>query len=210
MLHKEIDSLHTQHGDASLYPVYGAGCIDRPRVMFIFMNPTAKNVSSQKGWNGLRAPWLGTKNIWSLLSDLGFISSDYFNQISTLRPEEWTESFSEEIYTHLKDKSVYITNLAKCTQLDARPLKDEVFKKYLDLMKKEISIINPKHIITFGNQVSSIILNKPISVSKYTGVMSEPIAIDGRAHNIYPTYYPVGHGRMNQPKAIKRIKVILK
>ena len=36
----------------------------------------------------------------------------------------------------------------------------------MDLLFKEIDIIRPKIIITFGNQVSSIILNKKIAVSE--------------------------------------------
>jgi DNA polymerase len=209
-LHKEIDSLHDLYGDSSLSSIYGAGCIENPSVLLMFMNPTAKNISSHKKWTGLRAPWLGTKNIWSLLRDLGFITDDYFNTISALRPEEWTTAFSSEIYSHLAAKSIYITNLAKCTQLDARPLKDDVFRKYLDVVKKEISIVNPKHIITFGNQVSSILLSKPVSVSAYAGIKKETLTITGKVFDVYPTYYPVGHGRMNQPLAIKRIKAILK
>ena len=36
-----------------------------------------------------------------------------------------------------------------------------------DLLYKEIEIIKPKKIIVFGNQVSSIFLNKKISVSEW-------------------------------------------
>ncbi len=35
--------------------------------------------------------------------------------------------------------------------------------KYLNLLEKEIDIIRPKVIVTLGNQVSSIVLNKNIS-----------------------------------------------
>ncbi len=209
-LHKEIDILQNLHGDPSLSSIYGAGCINKPEAMFVFMNPTAKNISAQKNWNGLRAPWLGTKNIWSLLNHLDLVSNGFLNSIKSYKPEEWTIQFSQELYSHLKEKGIYITNLAKCTQLDARPLKNSVFKEYLDLMKKEISRIDPKHIITFGNQVSSIMLDKPVSVSKYRGAEKETLYIENKVYPIYPTYYPVGHGRLHQPLAIKRIKAILK
>ena len=48
----------------------------------------------------------------------------------------------------------------------SRVIPNEVYKEYLNLLFKEIEIINPKIIITFGNQVSSIILDKNISVSQ--------------------------------------------
>lgn len=41
----------------------------------------------------------------------------------------------------------------------------KVYKKYLNLFKKEMEIVNPKVIILFGNQVSSIVLDEKISVS---------------------------------------------
>jgi len=62
------------------------------------------------------------------------------------------------LYRHLAAQSIYITNLAKCTQTDAAALKDYVFKEYLPLMHEEISSIKPDKIITFGNQVSSVLL----------------------------------------------------
>ena len=82
------------------------------------------------------------------------------------KPKEWDYEFCNYVYEEIEKNKLFITNLGKCTQIDARPLPDEVLKKYLDLLFKEISIIKPKIIITFGNQVSSIILNKKISVSE--------------------------------------------
>lgn len=75
-------------------------------------------------------------------------------------------NFCNYVYEEIEENKLFITNLSKCTQIDARPLLDEVLKKYLDLLFKEMNIIKPKIIITFGNQVSSIILNKKISVSE--------------------------------------------
>ncbi len=60
----------------------------------------------------------------------------------------------------------FITNLGKCTQVDARGLSDNVYKEYLKLLEKEIEIVNPKVTILFGNQVSSIVLDRKISVSR--------------------------------------------
>jgi len=62
-----------------------------------------------------------------------------------------------------------------------------------------------KKIITFGNQVSSILLNRTISVSNYIDDQKEML----NGYEIYPTYYPVGQGRRNMSLAVKRIKKIL-
>lgn len=207
-LHKKFDELQKIYGDKNLNSIYGAGEINNPSVMFVFMNPTGKNVSSLKGWNGLRAPWLGTKNIWNIFKDLNLIDENIFNKINLLKQNEWTEDFSNDVYKNIESKNIYITNLAKCTQIDARPLKDSIFKEYLDLIYEEIEFIKPQKIITFGNQVSSILLNKKISVSNYLEKEFEKLKIQN-SFSVYPVYYPVGQGRRNQPIAIIRIKKIM-
>lgn len=53
-----------------------------------------------------------------------------------------------------EQKKIFITNLGKCTQIDARIIPNEIYKEYLSLLFKEIDIIKPKIIITFRNQVS--------------------------------------------------------
>lgn len=172
------------------------------------MNPTGKNISSIKTWKGLRAPWLGTKNIWNIFNELNLLDENIFNKLILLKQNEWTEEFSNEVYKNIESKNIYITNLAKCTQVDARPLKDSIFKEYLNLIYEEIEFIKPQKIITFGNQVSSILLNKKISVSNYLEIEFEELKIQN-LYSVYPVYYPVGQGRRNQPLAINRIKKIM-
>ena len=65
-LHKSFDILQSKFGVNNLNAIYGAGETKSPRLCFIFMNPTGRNISSVKNWRGIRAPWLGTKNIWIL------------------------------------------------------------------------------------------------------------------------------------------------
>jgi len=204
-LHKEYDKLQTKYGDPTLSSIYGAGCINNPEIMFIFMNPTGRNISSTSSWKGLRAPWIGTKQVWDILENLGLLQSKIYLKIKSIKSEEWDYDFANEVYTDIQNHSVFITNLGKCTQADARPLSNSVFKEYLNLMYKEIEIVNPKKIVTFGNQVSSILLNKTISVSNYVDDQKEML----NGYKIYPTYYPVGQGRRNISLAVKRIKIIL-
>lgn len=127
-----------------------------------------------------------------------------------MKAADWTEEFSLEVYKEIASNNVYISNLAKCTQTDARPLPDRVFKEYLDLMYEEIDHIKPEHIISFGNQVSSILLNKKVTVSTYTNTEHENLIIKEHNYKIYPTFYPIGQGMRNLPKAIARIQKILK
>jgi len=205
-LHTEIDILQLQYGEEGLSAIYGAGCIKNPELMLIFMNPTGKNISSDPKWEGLRAPWIGTKNIWLFLREIGVLSE----KILQVTRGDWNVETARAVYKELARNKIYITNLAKCTQADARGLSNSVFRAYMSVIKKEIALVNPKRIITFGNQVSSIFLEKSVSVSDYRGKQKDVCKIKEKLFDVYPTYYPIGQGRRNQPLAVKRIRTILK
>jgi len=208
-LHRKADRLQFIYGHRTLKSVYGTGCIHNANVMFVFMNPTARNISAHGAWKGIRAPWLGTKGVWQLFYQTGLLSKKHFETIQTLQPDAWSPDFAKQIYRAIAKNKVFITNLAKCTQKDARMLPACVFNNYMDIMREEIVRTNPKHIITFGNLVSSIILGKPIAVSAYAGKQKEQLQIGSKIFHVYPTYYPIGQGRRNMPRAIKRILQIL-
>lgn len=207
-LNKEYDKLQEKYGEKTLNSIYNGGCINNPDYCFVFMNPTGRNIASDKNWMGPRSPWIGTKNIWDLFYNVNLFDEDIYLKIKSMKPKDWDVDFSNKVYDYIKNKNYFITNLAKCTQIDARVLNDKVFKEYLELFEKEIEIVNPKKIILFGNQVSSIFLNEKISVSqsrkkKYIRV------INGKEYECYCVFYPVGNGRFNIDKAIEDIKYII-
>lgn len=208
-LNIEYDKLQKKYGEKELNSIYNGGCDKNPDICFVFMNPTGKNVAANKNWQGIKAPWLGTKNIWDLFYQLDLLDKNIYKNIKTIKGSEWTESFADSVYNDIKKHKYFITNLGKCTQIDARALPDLVYKKYLSLLKKEISIINPKVIVLFGNQVSSIVLNEKISVSQ---VRKKCFIrkINKKEYKFYSVYYPVGNGRFNIDKSIEDIKWIIK
>ena len=203
-LEKEYNKLQKKYGAKKLDSIYNGGCIDNPDICFVFMNPTGRNIASSKSWKGLKAPWIGTKNIWDLFYELDLLDKDIYNKIKAIKGSEWTEEFANIVYEDVKKHKYFITNLGKCTQVDARELPDSVYLKYLDLLKKEFEIIKPKVIILFGNQVSSIVLNEKISVSM---VRKKCFNKDG--YKFYSVYYPVGNGRFNINKSIEDIIYII-
>jgi DNA polymerase len=204
----EYDKLQLKYGAKELDSIYNGGCQDEPDICFVFMNPTGRNIASDKTWTGRKSPWLGTKNIWKLFYNVNLLSEDTFNKIQSMRPKDWDYEFCDYVYDEIEKNKVFITNLGKCTQIDARALPDDVLKKYLKLLLKEIDIIKPKVIITFGNQVSSIILDKKISVSENRKTCHE-LKINKNKYKVYPVYYPVGNGIFNIDKAIEDIKWII-
>ena len=207
-LKQEYDKMQVQYGALELDSIYNGGCEENPDICFVFMNPTGKNIASSKEWKGLKSPWIGTKNIWDLFYKLNILDIDIYNKIKSIKGNDWTEEFATEVYDNVKKYKYFITNLGKCTQIDARPLPDSVYKEYLNLLEKEIEIINPKVIVLFGNQVSSIVLNKKISVSQCRKKLFKKI-INNKEYNCYSVFYPVGNGRFNIDKSIEDIKWII-
>lgn len=202
------DKLQMEYGEPSLSSIYNGGCEENPDICFVFMNPTGKNIASTNEWKGRKSPWIGTKNIWKLFYNVGLLDNKIYNLIQSKKPNEWTVEFADEVYKEIEDKKVYITNLGKCTQIDARPLPDKVLKEYLDLLYKEIEIVNPKKIIVFGNQVSSIFLKNKICV-KSVRKEEFKIEIGSKEYPVYSVFYPIGNGMRNIDLAIEDIKYIL-
>lgn len=207
-LNKEYDKLQLIYGDPSLHSIYNGGYEENPDICFVFMNPTGRNIASNPTWNGPYHPWLGTKQIWDLFYAVHLLDEDIYNKIKSLKGIEWTPEFCIEVYNNIKKHKIFITNLGKCTQIDARPLKNNYFLDYLPLLEKEINIIKPKIIVLFGNQVSSIFLNQKISVSE-TRKTSFNKKIGKEIYKCFPVYYPVGNGRFNIDKSIEDIKYII-
>ena len=208
-LKAKYDKLQLEYGAKNLDSIYSGGCEKNPDICFVFMNPTGRNIASNKTWLGRKSPWLGTKNIWKLFNKVGLLSDSTYEKIIEKSPSDWDYKFCDWVYDEIEKNKVFITNLGKCTQVDARPLTDDVLKKYLDLLLEEIDIVKPKVIITFGNQVSSIILNKKIAVSKNRKVCYN-LKVRDNIYKVFPVYYPVGNGIFNIDKAIEDINWIIK
>lgn len=206
-LKKYYDKLQLKYGAEELDSIYNGGCDKNPEICFVFMNPTKRNIAASKDWKGLKAPWIGTKNIWALFYRVGLLNEDIYNKIKNIKGSEWTEEFADEVYSNVRKHKYFITNLGKCTQIDARELPDSTYKEYLSLLEREIEIINPKVIILFGNQVSSIVLNEKISVSQCRKKLFQK-DINGKKYNCYSVFYPIGNGRFNIDKSIEDILYI--
>lgn len=208
-LNVEYDKLQKEYGAENLDSIYNGGCKNNPNICFVFMNPTGRNIASSKEWKGIKSPWIGTKNIWDLFYSVDLLDKDIYIKIKSIKGKEWTYEFAEEVYQNVEKHKYFITNLGKCTQIDARELPNKVYEEYLYLLEKEFEIINPKVIVLFGNQVSSIVLNEKISVSQCRKKKFEK-EINGKKYKFYSIYYPVGNGRFNINKSIEDIKWIIK
>lgn len=208
-LQQIFDAMQLQYGDPNLCAVYGAGEDVNPKVCLVFMNPTAKNIATKKDWKGIRCQWLGTKQVWKFLTDCGLFDEQMNSEIQAKKPKDWTPAFCENVYAEVKKQGVYITNLAKCTQETAKTLSNSTYNAYKDLLLEEIALVNPQIIVLFGNQVSSVVLGQPISVSACRK-KAFLLPIHNQIYTCFSVYYPVGNGFFNAPKAVEDICFICK
>lgn len=205
---QEYNKLQNIYGEKTLDSITFGGQEHNPDICFIFMNPTGRNIAANKGWKGIKSPWIGTKNVWKLFKQIGIFDEKIFKEIMGRKPYDWDYTFAEKVYEEVSNRGIYITNLAKCTQIDARPLSNSVFEEYRKLLLEELNIVKPKKIVTFGNQVSSIFLERSISVSKERKNI-QICKILNYKYPVLPVYYPVGQGQRNMNKAIEDIKWFL-
>lgn len=207
-LKAKYDKLQKKYGAKELDSIYNGGCAKNPNICFVFMNPTGRNIASSKEWKGIKSPWVGTKNIWDLFYQLELMDEGIYKKIKEYKPTDWTEEFAKQVYEEVEKHQYFITNLGKCTQVDARVIPNSVYEEYLDLLEQEIEMINPKVVILFGNQVSSIVLKQKISVSQCRKQLFTK-DINGKEYKFYSVYYPIGNGRFNIDKSIEDIKYIM-
>ena len=57
---KKYAKMQKKYGDPNLDSINFGGCLENPDVCFVFMNPTARNVTSSKKWKGIKSPWVDT------------------------------------------------------------------------------------------------------------------------------------------------------
>ena len=99
-----VDDLNHKHFPKnSLKPILGNGKIFRPKVMFVFINPTHANISSDQNWQGPRFPFIGTKPVWRIFHKAGMFDDELIERINHLK--SWSLEFTDEVLNFLKSKS---------------------------------------------------------------------------------------------------------
>ena len=80
-LKEDFNKLQNIYWDKNLDPIYWWWEIKNPDICLVFMNPTWKNVSSNKNWKWIKAPWIWTKNVWKMFFWLWFIDEELYNKL---------------------------------------------------------------------------------------------------------------------------------
>ncbi len=202
------------YGDHTLDAISGAGKIERPKLALIFINPTHRNISTNPDWNGLKAPWIGCANIWQLFADAGLIGKAMNQAIQDARTN-WSEQFAVDVYSHVADQGLYITNIVKWAGLDAKLPEFEKIRLYAPLLLEELRMARPKRIIAFGQLTFDGVLRElGVKPPETFGALNELTLQTNSVHiiqtelgEIVPCYFPVGQGIKNRAKAVEILHI---
>jgi len=197
--------------DNNLMPILGGGQDINPKFMMVFINPTSKNISSNKNWKGPRFPFIGRKRPWIEFHKVGLFNEELLNEIKT--NSNWSLEFTYNVLEFLKRKGLYLTNIVKNTEYNADLPKANQINLYLPIFKKEIELVNPEYIIAFGLIPINALLKENIKLSEYYELIQKKnalifyeIKINSKRYKVIPCYYPIGRG--NPEKAIEILKRI--
>lgn len=205
-------TLHKKHyPNSTLEPIMAGGKLDRPKYMFVFINPTYRNISSDTSWEGKRRPWIGTKYIWKIFKEAGHFDEELLREIQ--KQKDWDIEFADKVYKHIEDKDFYFTNIVKWTGENADLPNVQKTKLFLPILLKEIEIVQPEHIITFGLIPFNALVGEKIKLSQYFGevltlgkLKPYNLNINETSYKVFPSYFPVGRG--NPKRAIKLLRML--
>lgn len=205
---REVNKRHFSKNDLS--PIFGNGKTFKPKIMLVFINPTRANVSSDRNWKGPRFPFVGTKQIWRTFHRAGMFDDRLMKEIED---SKWTVEFTEKVLDFLKSESFYFTNIVKWTGHDAALPDSEKIGLFLPILEKEIEIVQPEYIMTFGLIPFENLTGEKIKLSEeYDKMMkSKNLSIYDTKINsfhakIIPCYFPVGRG--NPKRAVDILRLI--
>ena len=195
----------------NLMPIVGNGKTFRPKIMFIFINPTHLNISSNKQWQGPRFPFIGTKPIWRIFHKSGMFDDTLIEQIN--HSITWSVDFTHQVLELLASKSFYVTNIVKWTGHDATLPDAEKIKLFLHVLEKEIEIVQPEYIVTFGLIPFENITKQKIRLRDYYSEVIQhkrikifETQVGSQTVKIIPCYFPVGRG--DPKKAVEILKMV--
>lgn len=211
-LWKEVDDLNQRYfPDNTLQPILGGGRTCKPKVMFVFINPTGRNLSSDRQWKGPRFPFIGTAQVWRIFHRAGLFDDELMEYINSKR--EWSLEFTGRVLHFLGEKSFYFTNLVKRTGRDATLPDSEKIRLFLPILEKEIEIVHPRYIVAFGLIPFESIARRNITLRDYYSkamrakrLIPFEVGIGSRVRKVIPCYFPVGRG--NPEKAVELLRLV--
>lgn len=198
LLMKKVDGCpFCNQEENKLQHVLGGGKSNKPDYFFVLINPTYRNITTNPDHQGIRIPFMGVSEFWKALVEPGFLPPSIYY---TTERKVWDERDIQFVNDQLIKNKIYLTNLVKCAGQDATLPKSKRINWGLGILKEEITIINPKLIITLGQIPFEALTGKKIRLTDhYQEVLSGnlkfyDLVLGKRRYKVFPTYFPTGRG----------------
>lgn len=191
--------------------ILGGGQTRRPKFLFLFINPTHHNISSHPDYAGkYRFPFLGVRYFYKVMAEAGFADPQV---VSDIYARGWRTADERALHASWRGHGVYITNLVKCTQPHPDNPSREVVAEDLPLLFREIELVRPEYIVTFGALPTKSLTGQDVRLSDYLTqarrgdyIPLKSVTIGNRIYPVLPCFFPVGRG--NPPKAIEVLRFL--
>jgi len=204
-LYRKIDRCRFCREEANpLRHIHGAGA-ERPRLMLVLVNPTARNLSSDPAYDGPRFPFIGVRQFWRVLAEGGLIDKEVARHLPARAG--WTGEHTELVRRELVRNKLYLTNLVKCCYGHSAYPRPEVIAGQLKFLAEEIRLVRPERIIAFGGLVFKMLAGKNVKLSEYWcggPRATSPETISGRGIPVTPCFFPIGRGSPKKASAALR------
>jgi len=196
-LWNEIDNCkECRDSGNKLQHILGGGKETNPEIMFVFINPTYRNITANPNYKGRRFPFIGTKEIWNAFVKSGILDDSVLKSFSN----------SNLVINEIEKKEIYFTNLIKCTNSNSELPDMKLINKKLSLLFREIDIVKPNLIVTFGLLPFFAITGSKIKLSEFYNkqlnsnelITYSSKEIEGITYNVFPCYFPVGRGKRKE------------
>jgi len=182
-----------------LHPVPGGGKAPCPKIMGIFINPTARNISSYDTWSGPRYPFVGIKSLWRVFHKAGILDPVTMGTIES--SQHWATDTATAVLNALDKAGVYLTNIVKRSYRGPQLPDKGMVKMFLPILLKEIEIVQPLCIVTFGGFPFFYLTGNRLKLDEYYRSINEKDPLGGfslpicsRSCRVVPCYFPVGRG----------------
>ncbi len=152
-------------------------------------------------------PFLGTKDVWRIFHKAGLFDDMLISKINN--SQKWTVELAQQVLNFLQQKSFYFTNVVKWTGADGTLPNAAKIKLFLPILEKEIELVQPENIVTFGLLPFEAITQQKIKLADYYSEAMKTNQLKlfhAGESKVIPCYFPVGRG--NPKRAIELLKLL--
>lgn len=182
-----------------LHPVPGDGKTLYPKIMGIFINPIARNISSHSEWSGPRYPFVGIKSFWRVFHMAGILDTAVMELIEGFRL--WDDYLATLVLGALDKEGVYLTNLVKRAYHGPQLPDQRAVQVFLPLLMKEIELVCPQCIVSFGRFTFFQLTRMKLKLDEYYHAIDTMgslecfnLTVNSRSYRVIPCYFPIGRG----------------